>query len=100
MRAIGCSRAQVLGVIMTEALLLTSIGSLAGIVLGMIAGSGVEHFVKQFVPLSPAEPLLWPTPSILVQCLAVGVAAGLSGSIYPAWRASRLHPAEALKAEI
>jgi len=99
MRAIGCSRAQVLGLIATEALWLTSLGSLAGILLGVAAGRGIEHLVKQFLPLAPAEPLLWPTATIFVQCLAVGAAVGVSGSLYPAWRASRLHPADALKAE-
>jgi putative ABC transport system permease protein len=99
MRAIGCSRAQVLGLIATEALLLTSCGSLAGIVLGLGIGRGIEHLVKHFVPLAPAESLLWPTATILAQCLVVGAAVGILGSIYPAWRASRLQPADALKAE-
>jgi putative ABC transport system permease protein len=99
MRAIGCSRAQVLGLIATEALLLTSSGSLAGILLGLGIGRGIEHLVKQLVPLAPTEPLLWPTATILAQCLVVGAAVGVLGSIYPAWRASRLQPADALKAE-
>jgi putative ABC transport system permease protein len=99
MRAIGASRAQIVGLITTEALLLTSAGSVAGVFLAWIVGSGIENVVKQFVPLAPAEPLLSPTAAILFQSVALGAAAGFLGGLYPAWRAGRLHPAEALKAE-
>ena len=99
MRAIGASRAQIVGLITTEALLLTSAGSVAGVFLAWIVGSGIENVVKQFVPLAPAEPLLSPTAAILFQSVALGAAAGFLGGLYPAWRAGRLHPAEALKSE-
>ncbi len=99
MRAIGASRAQIFGLITTESLLLTGAGSVAGIFLAWIVGRGIENVVKQFVPLAPAESLLSPTAAILFQSVALGAAAGLLGGLYPAWRAGRLHPAEALKAE-
>ena len=99
MRAIGASRSQIIGLITTEALLLTSVGSLAGIVFALIAGRGIENVVKQFVPLAPAEPLLSMNATTLLQCVGTGVIAGVLAGLYPAWRASRFHPAEALKAE-
>jgi len=98
MRAIGASRSQIVGLITTEALLLTGVGSIAGIILALVVGGGVENIVKQFVPLAPVEPLLSPTAAILFQSVALGAAVGVLGGLYPAWRASRLHPAEALKA--
>ena len=99
MRALGASRSQILGLITTEALLLTGVGSVAGLVLALLAGRGIESLVRPFVPLAPAEALLSPTAAILFQSLAVGVVVGLLGGLYPAWRASQLHPATALKAE-
>jgi putative ABC transport system permease protein len=99
MRAIGASRSQIVGLITTEALLLTGAGSVAGIILALLIGSGIENVVKQFVPLAPVESLLSPTAAILFQSVALGAAVGVLGGLYPAWRASRLHPAEALKAE-
>jgi len=99
MRAIGASRSQIIGLITTEALLLTSVGSLVGIVFALIAGRGIENVVKQFVPLAPAEPLLSMNATTLLQCVGTGVIAGVLAGLYPAWRASRFHPAEALKAE-
>ena len=99
MRAIGASRFQILRLIGTEALLLTTLGSLGGTMLAFVIGPGVEHIVKQLVPLAPAEPLLLPSAAILAQTIELGVLIGILGSLYPAWRASRLHPAEALKAD-
>jgi putative ABC transport system permease protein len=99
MREIGASRSQIVGLITTEALLLTGVGSVAGIILALLIGSGIENVVKQFVPLAPVESLLSPTAAMLFQSVALGVAVGVLGGLYPAWRASRLHPAEALKVE-
>jgi putative ABC transport system permease protein len=99
LRAIGASRFQIIGLITMEALLLAGLGSLAGILLALVAGSAVESGVKQFVPLAPTASLLSPTMAILLQGVALGAAVGVLGGLYPAWRASRLHPAAALKAE-
>jgi putative ABC transport system permease protein len=99
MRAIGASRAQIAGLITTEALLLTGAGSIVGILLALVVGSGIETVVKQFVPLAPAASLMSPTAAILLQSVALGAGMGLLGGLYPAWRAGRLPPAEALKAE-
>jgi len=98
MRAIGASRLQIVGLITTEALLLTCAGSAVGIVLAVVVGHGIENVVKPFVPLAPAEPLLSLTASTLAQCVGIGAVAGVVAGFYPAWRASRLPPAEASKA--
>lgn len=99
MRAIGASRSQILRMISTEALLLTVAGSLGGILLALVAGRAVENLAKQFVPLAPGEPLFSMSTQIVFQSLVVGVLVGALAGIFPAWKASRLQPAEALKGE-
>ena len=99
MRALGASRSQIIRLITTEALLLTGVGSLAGVALALGAGSVIEAVVKRWVPLAPAGALLAPTLGTILPSLALGVGVGVLGGLYPAWRASRLHPAQALKAE-
>jgi putative ABC transport system permease protein len=99
MRALGASRLQIVRLITTEALLLTVAGSVAGIALALVAGQSVENLVKQFVPFAPREPLFALTASILFQSVIIGVVVGVMAVAYPAWRASRLHPAMALKSE-
>ena len=99
MRAIGASRLQIVGLIATEALLLTSVGTVVGILLAALVGSGIENLVKQFVPLAPTGPLLSLTAAAFFECAVGGAAAGMLAGLYPAWRASRLQPADASKVE-
>jgi len=99
MRALGASRWQIVRLMTTEALLLTGAGSVAGVMLAWFAGRGVESLVKRFVPFAPGEPLFALNATILLQSVIIGLTVGVLGVIYPAWRASRLHPAAALKGE-
>jgi putative ABC transport system permease protein len=99
MRALGASRSQILSLLATEALLLTGAGSVAGILFALCAGRAIENLAGQFLPFAPAESLVSLTATNLWLCAGSGVAVGLLAGLYPAWRASRLEPAQALKAE-
>jgi putative ABC transport system permease protein len=39
------------------------------------------------------------TPQMLVQAIIVALIAGIAGGLYPAWRATRMRPIEALRYE-
>lgn len=99
MRAVGASRAQVFALITVESALLTGVGCAGGMALARAAGRSIENFVKPLVPLAPAESLFTLTPALAVQCLAIALAVGVVAGLYPAWKASRLHPALAAKTE-
>jgi putative ABC transport system permease protein len=97
LRAIGASRGQTLKLIAIEGLILTTVGSLSGIGLALLFGKLVEELIKGLVPLAPAHSSMAASPAILVQALAVGLIIGVLSSLFPAWRASKLDPAAALK---
>ena len=88
-KALGARRARVLAQFVIEAVLLASIGGAIGVILGYGAA-----FLGQFLQFPAAVPLWAVALGIGVSC-GVGLAAG----IYPAWRASRLDPAVALRDE-
>ncbi len=96
LRAVGGSRAQVLKLVTAEAFLLTSFGSTAGLALTLAGGRSLERLVRAFVPLAPSGHFLSLEPAVLAGCLTAGLLLGTMAGLYPAFRASRVAPAEAL----
>jgi ABC-type lipoprotein release transport system permease subunit len=94
LRALGWHPRQVLGMVLGESLGLCGLGGLAGAVLGMVA----VWAVKQVPLVSSVLPTRF-SPTLFVQAIGVALALGLIGGAYPAWRASRLLPVEAMRAE-
>ncbi len=99
LRAVGASRGQVFRLLTIEAVLLTALGSVGGLILAVAIGHGIEDAVKRFVPLAPAEAMLMLTGNVALQCVLVGIGVGVAAGLYPAWQASRLQPARALRME-
>ena len=89
-RAVGAPRASILLQFLLEAAMLTGIGG----VLGILLGAGVAQVVRAVSSL-PAYTPLW---SVLL-AFVFSVAVGLFFGFYPALRASRLDPVEALRFE-
>ncbi len=88
--AIGASGKEVFKSFLTEALLLTLLGSLAGLLLGVV-------FAKAICSVLEIPALLRPTSFLLAFVVAAGF--GVLFALYPAWKASRLSPMEALRYE-
>ena len=93
-KAIGAKRRDILAQFLTEATLL----SFGGGGLGVAAGWGVSRLLEG-VTLSGQQVETVVSADIAVLALAVSVAVGLFFGIYPAVRASRLDPIEALRYE-
>jgi putative ABC transport system permease protein len=90
-KAIGATDTEVLLQFLLEALLLTLIGGLAGIGLGV----GVSALLPEINPIIPTSV----TGTSIVLAFGVSALVGLVFGIVPAYRSARLEPVEALRRE-
>jgi putative ABC transport system permease protein len=89
-KSLGATRADIRRQFLIEAIVLSSLGGLQGV----LAGWALAAAVSSFTPL-PARITLW---SVGV-ALALGGGAGVVFGVFPASRAARLDPITALRAE-
>jgi putative ABC transport system permease protein len=89
-KAIGAVRRDIVMQFLTEAMTLSGMGGAIGVAVGML----IALIVRKVSPLVTATPL-W---SIFVG-LGVSISIGLFFGIYPAYKAARLDPIEALRYE-
>lgn len=89
--AVGASRREILQQFLTEAVLISLVGGIAGIVVGVAIPFSVQFFVENLrIPISGVSIMV----AFVVSCMV-----GLVFGILPANRASRLSPTEALRYE-
>jgi putative ABC transport system permease protein len=88
--AIGASRRDILLQFLIEAIMLSLLGALVGIVFGVVGAEIVSLFAKMAMPIS-----LW---SILIS-VGFSIIVGVFFGFYPARKAAYLNPAEALSFE-
>jgi putative ABC transport system permease protein len=91
LRALGASQGQVLGLFLGEALVLGTLGGLAGVGLGL----GGALAIGWLIPALPVH-ISWPYVGL---SLGVALGIGLLAGVLPALRAARLDPVEALRGE-
>ncbi len=88
--AIGASGREIFKGFMTEALVLTVFGAAAGLVAGVAFSKTITSFLQIPLFMQPAS-FLW--------AFVLAAVFGFLFALYPAWKASRLSPMEALRYE-
>jgi putative ABC transport system permease protein len=94
LRALGWRRRRILGLILREAAMLGLLGGAAGIGLAL----GMVALLQSSPMIGEAVQPIWDI-EIFVRAISVALLLGLAGGLYPAYRATRLQPIEALRYE-
>jgi len=115
LKAIGFSNSTVMGQFMLEGILLSIIAGLVGIAIGTVAAPTLASALLPSVGIGgrigPGIAIVSGTtrvsglsvatlsPELILILFGVAVLLGTVGSLYPAWRAAKIRPAEAMKYE-
>ena len=97
-KALGATRSDILAQFLIEASVLTLAGGILGAILGVFMGRGTAALISKFV----WEGSNWPSVisfGTMVIALLVSVAIGVFFGLYPANKAAKLTPVEALRSD-
>lgn len=97
LRATGIPRGTIFGLICAEALTLTLLGGIVGLLLATVGASGFEAWLRERLPYAPRDTLLRPEPIVMAFCFMVAVVLGTFAALLPATAAARLSPVEAIR---
>ena len=118
LKAIGFSNSTVMSQFMLEGVLLSIIAAVVGIAIGSIAAPTISQYLLPSVGAGVRLPTGAPagavisgttrfgalavvtlTPELVLLGFGVAILLGTLGSLYPAWRAAKIRPAEAMRYE-
>ena len=106
LKAIGFSNGVVMGQFIIEGLVLSLIAGVVGIAIATFAAPTISSALQLTsnsglggFAAGTSTVAITITPTLMLEALGGAVALGILGSLYPAWRAAKIRPAEAMKYE-
>ncbi len=104
LKAIGASNRTILAQFILEGTLLSLIAGAVGIAIGTVGASTIGNLLLPRLQYGFGQSVTVPlaitiTPELVLAGLGIAVALGALGSLYPAWRAAKIRPAEAMRHE-
>jgi putative ABC transport system permease protein len=94
LRAVGWSRKRVFAMIMSESFVIGISATVVGTLLGLLVVAGIMAFPIAQAYMQPVHPI-----SVFVMAAVVGSLVSVIGGLYPALRATKFAPTEALRYE-
>jgi len=94
LRALGWRKRRILKIILEESM---ALGIAAGL-MGIASGVAICQALNA-LPMAAGFIKLSLSPGLFAQALGIALILGAAGGLYPAWRATRMQPAEALRYE-
>jgi putative ABC transport system permease protein len=99
MRALGASTLQVFGLFLGETVLLGAIGGVFGVFASLACSRLIESWIRGKIAYAPETSLIGMDGSALLLSCGFALAVSLFVALLPAWRAARLQPVEAFRAQ-
>ena len=97
-KALGAKKQDIFFQFLAESTIMSSIGGTIGIILGFFMAYGISIGLSHFITLVDKWPMVFPIKWAVISIL-FSASIGIGFGLYPAIRASRLQPVEALRIE-
>lgn len=99
MRCVGAGRKDLIKLVLLETVILCSVGMAIGFLSGYVLSSGIDQWIRQYLPYVPAGRLVRPNLNIIAISAVAILGLGLAAGLYPGYRASKISPMEAIRNE-
>jgi len=101
LKALGMKSRTVLSIFLCESVIIGLMGAIIGIISGWALANGVAAIFATGIFGGASNVTINPmmTPEVIIGALGFGVGISVIFALYPAWRASKLRPVDALRYE-
>ena len=100
LKTIGAMPWDIFKLIWIETLILCAIGGVLGVGLALILSKATEVLIRYVMPYAPSGGLVLIDLKLVLFTMAVILCIGLVSGLYPAWKAGRIRPLEAIRSNI
>jgi putative ABC transport system permease protein len=100
LKTIGAMPWDIFKLIWTETLILCTTGGILGIILALGLSRVTDMVIRHVLPYAPSGGLVLINVNLIFITLATVLSIGLLGGLYPAWKAGRIRPLEAIRGEV
>jgi putative ABC transport system permease protein len=100
MKAIGASRGDIFTLIWFETIIICVLGGVLGTLVAVIGGRYIELTIRLIMSRAgyvPSGQIIHFTPEILIGCFLGAIVLGVISGAWPAYRAAKMRPIEAIR---
>ena len=98
-KTIGAMPWDIFTLVWIETLILCSAGGVFGIILALLLSKVADIVIRAILPFAPSGSLIVIDLRLALVTLSIIMSVGLLSGIYPAWRAGRVRPLDAIRSD-
>ncbi len=99
LKTVGAMPWDIFKLVWIETLILCTTGGILGIILALILSRVTDVLMRSVLPYAPSGGLVIIDFKLILTTLLGIICIGLLSGVYPAWRAGRIRPLEAIRGE-